>query len=112
MTFSINLLSMLSSMIGQKDLDESYNDLFGFGIIIDINVLKCKGQCPKLIQTLAMLIIEFKHTSSFIIHLRIFHKILSGLGANELLHLPMTSLNSSFEKCFHSETDFEGISSN
>jgi len=40
MTFSINLLSMFNSTMGQKDLEESYNNLFGFGMIINIEVLK------------------------------------------------------------------------
>ena len=43
MTFSISLLSVLSNIIGQKDLGKSYDDLFGFRIIIDVNVLKCEG---------------------------------------------------------------------
>ena len=112
MTFSISFPSILSSTIKQKDLGESYNDLFSFGIIIDVNVLKCKGQCPKLIWTLAMLIIELKHISSLIICLSIFHEILLGPGADELLHLLMAFLNSSLENGFHSETGFKGISSN
>jgi len=102
----------LSSTIKQKDLDELYNDLFGFGIIIDVNVLKCKDQCPKLIQALAILITELKHISSLIICLSIFYEILSGPGADELLHLLMAFLNSSLENGFYSETGFKGISSN
>ena len=42
-TFSINLLSMFNNTIEQKDLGESYNDLFGLGIIINVNDLKYKG---------------------------------------------------------------------
>ena len=102
---------MFKSTIGQNDLGELYDNLFSLGIIIDIDVLKCKDQCLKLIQALAMLIIKFKHISSLIICLRNFHKILLGLGADELLHLLIASLNSSFEKGFHLETSFKEISS-
>ena len=51
---------MFNNTIGQKDLGESYNDLFGLEIIIDVDNLKCKGQCPRLIQALVMLIIKVK----------------------------------------------------
>jgi len=112
MTFSINLPSVLSNIIGQKNLGESYNDLFDLEMIIDVNDLKYKGQCPKLIQTLVMLIMEIKQSLSLIIHLRIFHKILSGLGADESLHFLMAFLNSSFKKGFQSETGFKEISFN
>ena len=49
MTFSINLPSMFNNAMGWKDLGESYNDLFGFGMIIHVKVLKWEGQCPRLI---------------------------------------------------------------
>jgi len=49
MTFSINLPSVLSNTIGQKNLGESYDDFFGLGMIININDLKCKDQCSQLI---------------------------------------------------------------
>ena len=87
---------MFRNTIGQNNLDELYNDLFSLEIIIDVNVLKYNSQCSKLIQTLAMLIIEFKQTSPLIIYLRIFHEILLSPGADKLLHLLMVSLNSSF----------------
>ena len=40
MIFSINLPSVFKSTIEQKDLEESYNILLGFVIIININILK------------------------------------------------------------------------
>ena len=43
MTFSINLLSMFNNTMGQKDLGESYNDLFSFEMIINVDVLKWEG---------------------------------------------------------------------
>ena len=109
MTFSINLPSVLSNTIGWKDLGELYDDLFSLGMIIDVNDLKCKDKCPKLIQALAMLIMEVKQSSSLIIHLKIFHKILSSLGADKSLYLLIAFLNSYFKKDFQSQTGFEGI---
>jgi len=78
-------------------LDELNNDLFGFGMIINVDNLKCDGQCPKLMQALAMLMAETKH-SLLMTLFKIFHKILSVLGAEESLHLLMAFLNSSFKK--------------
>ena len=84
-TFSINLPSVFNNTIGWKDLGELYDDLFGLEIIINVNNLKCEGQCPRLIQALVILTIEVKQISLLIIYLRIFYEILSGLGVNELL---------------------------
>ena len=44
MTFSISLPKMLSQMIGLKNLDVSYKDLLGFGIIIVVEILKWDSQ--------------------------------------------------------------------
>jgi len=52
-----------------------------------------------------MLIIEIKQNLSLITLLRSLHKILSSLGANELLYLLIAVLNSFFEN------DLEWISS-
>ena len=43
-TLSINLPNILRRIIGQKILGVLYKDLLDFGIIIDIDFLKCDGQ--------------------------------------------------------------------
>jgi len=43
MTFSISFPSMLRRMMEQKNLSEFYTSLFGLGIMIDINFMKCEG---------------------------------------------------------------------
>ena len=43
MTFLINLLRVLSKMIAQKALEELYNILFSFEMMIDMDFLKCLG---------------------------------------------------------------------
>ena len=93
-------------------MGKSYNNFFGLEMIINVNNLKYKGQCPRLIQALAMLIIKVKQLLLLIIHFRIFHEILSSPGADELLYLLMAFLNSSFEKGFYMKTGFEEILSN
>ena len=86
------------------------NDLFGFGMIINVDNLKCDGQCPKLMQALAMLMAETKHSSMLMTLFKIFHEILSGPGTEESLHLLIAFLNSSFKKESYSTTSFEEIS--
>jgi len=44
MTFSISLLTVLRRIIGLKALGESYDFLLGLGIMIVVDLLKCKGQ--------------------------------------------------------------------
>jgi len=83
MNFSTSLQSMFSSIIGQKDLGDLYDDLFSFGIIINVNVLK------------------------LITLLRSLYKILSSQEADELLYLLIAVLNSFFENGFHSEIGLE-----
>ena len=77
--------------------------------IINVDNLKCDGQCPKLIQALVMLITETKHSSMLIILFKIFHEILLKPGAEELLYLLIAFLNSSLKKRSHSITGFDGI---
>ena len=42
-------------MIGLNVLEESYKALLGLGMMMELDVLKYNGQCPKLIYILAML---------------------------------------------------------
>ena len=43
MTFSMILPSILRRMIGLNIFGKSYNALFGFGIMIEVDILKCDG---------------------------------------------------------------------
>jgi len=40
MTFLMTLPTVLKRTIDQKDLEESYDSLLGFGMIIDVDILK------------------------------------------------------------------------
>jgi len=73
--------------------------------------LKCNSQWPRLIHTLAILMIFFKHPVSLTTTLRCFHKTLLGLEVDELLHLLMAFVNISFEKRDHAKRSFDEISS-
>jgi len=109
MTFSISLPNMFNSTIEQKDLGKLYNDLFSFRMIIDVDVLKCDGQCPRFIQTLAMLIMKFKQSSLLIILLKSLQEILPSPKANKLLYLLMVVLSSFFKNRYHSEISLDCI---
>jgi len=74
--------------------------------MINNNDLKCNGQCPKLMYTLAILMKFFKYSVFLTTTLKCFYKILSGLKVDELLHLSMTLVNSSFEKEGHINDSF------
>jgi len=93
MTFSMSLLSIFNITIGQIILGESYEVLLGLGLMIDISYLKYKGQYPKLIYVLAMLIKFFRHISSLTITLRYFQDTLSGPDVDKLLYLLIALLN-------------------
>ena len=59
--------------------------------------LKWLGQYPKLMHISMMLMIWDRHISCFRMALRCHHVSLSEPGAEELLHLIKSHLNSSFE---------------
>jgi len=111
MTFSISLPKVLSKTIGLNNLDESYDDLFGLGMITVDDLLKWFGQYPKSMQVFAILMMLVMQTSSIRIILRWFHDNLSSPGVNELLHLSNTILNSSFENGAQAVTCLFPISS-
>jgi len=94
---SLNVLGMLCDA------------LLGLGIMIDIDVLKCVSQCPKLIYTLAIFMMLLRYNKFFMISLR---NSLSGPGVESLLYLWMDNKNSSFEKDGHLVEILSGISSN
>ena len=77
----------------------------GLGITMVVDVLKYDGQWPSLMHTLAMLIMLFKHDLSLIICLRYFHKSLSGLGTEVLLHLAMELIDSFLENALQDENE-------
>ena len=77
--------------------------------MIEVNILKWFGQCPKLMYMLAILTIIFKYKLSLMMHLMCFHKILSSPDDNQSLHLVMILLSSSFKNGIHSIIGLDGI---
>ena len=67
-------------------------------MMIDNDDLKCNDQFSKLMHALAILTKFFKHSVFSTTTLRYFYKTLSRPRVNELLHLLVTLVNSSFEK--------------
>ena len=62
-TFSMSLPRVLSRTIGQKAFGLSYDGLFGFGMTTMVDILKYLGQCPRLMQASAILMILERHAS-------------------------------------------------
>jgi len=54
-TFSMSLSRVLRRTIGRKAFGLSYDGLFGFGMTTMVDILKYLGQCPRLMQTSAIL---------------------------------------------------------
>ena len=79
--------------------------------MIVVEDLKCDSYNPSSKNTLAMLMILPRYASLLMIYLRWLQESLSGLGADELLHLAMAFMNSSFENGGHSLNDLLEISS-
>ena len=102
---------MFKRTISQYNLDKSYTDLLGLGIITVVENLKCDGQYPKSIQALVMFISLNIQSLSLIMNLIWLQVSLSGPKADELLYFSITLINSCLEKEFHSFIDLLGISS-
>jgi len=100
---SISFPNMLRSTIGLKDLGKSYDDLLGFEIIIVVKFLKWLGQYSILIHALVMSMMFPRHILSLTMYLRCSHNSLSGLGADELLHLTIALVNSSSKNSDYNE---------
>jgi len=111
MTFSISLPSIFNRTIGLNVLEVLYDALLSLEIMIDIDTLKCKGQCPKLIHALVIFKTLSRHTKFFIISLRCFQDSLSGPGVKLLLYLLIADKNSSLEKENYQDITLSGISS-
>jgi len=80
--------------------------------MINDNDLKYKGQSPKSIHVLAILMKFLRHNILLTVILRCFQDNLSSLGVNELLYLAIKFLNSSSKKGVYFIIDLSGISSN
>ena len=111
MIFLISFSRVLSKTIGLNNLGESYNNLFGLGIITVDDLLKWFGQYPKSIQVFAIFMMLLMQILSFRMILRWLHDSLSSPGVEELLQLPSVILNSSFENRAQVDTYLLPISS-
>jgi len=112
MNFSISLLSIFNRTIGLNILGELYKVLVGLGIMMELDILKCNSQCPKLMYILEMLMKILRHKQLLTMILRCLYNSLLGFRVNELLHLKITLLNSSLENGIYIVTALFGISSN
>ena len=68
--FSIHLPRVFNSTIGRNALGAEYDGLFGFGMMTEIDSLKCFGQCLVVIHALANVRIILRHFSLAWITLR------------------------------------------
>ena len=98
--------------MGLNILEASYNALLDLGMMMDIDSLKCDGQCPKLIHILARFMMLARHAKFLVITLRCLQDNLSGPEIKLLLHLLIDIKNSSFKKDSHLVVILFGISSN
>jgi len=62
--------SILRRMIRQNALGESYDSLFGLGMTIVVDDLKCDSHEPSSKQALAIFMILLKYTLLLMMHLR------------------------------------------
>jgi len=95
MTFSISLPSIFNRTIGLNILEKSYKALVGLKMMMELDILKCNSQCPKLMHTLVMLMKILRHKQLLIMILRYLYNSLLGPRVNKLLHLKIALLNSS-----------------
>ena len=65
MTFLISLPNIFNRMIGLNILEKLYKALLSLGIMMELDILKCDGQYPKLIYAQYILFSLFP----FIFHL-------------------------------------------
>ena len=104
--------SIFNRTIGLNDLEELYEALLGLEMIMELDILKCNSQCPKLMHALAMLMKFFRYKLLLTITLRYLHSNLLGSKVNELLHFKIALLNSSSENGVYIIIALFGISSN
>jgi len=97
-TFSMSLPRVLSRTIGRKAFGLLYDGLFSFGIMTVLDILKYLGQCPRLMQVSAILMILERHASFLTMVFQWHHIILLGPGEEESAHLLIADKNSYLEK--------------
>ena len=97
-TFSMSLPRVLKRMIGWKAFGLLYDDLFGFGMTTMVDTLKYLGQCPRLMQASAILMILERQASFLTMVFQCCHVSLSGPGEDESAHLLIADKNSYLEK--------------
>ena len=103
---------VLKRIIGLKDLGKLYDFLLGFGMMMDMDILKWDGQWPNSKYTSAILIILFRCELFLTIYLRYLQDSLLGPRVGELLHLAIDLMNSSLENGTHFEEHLFEISFN
>jgi len=96
--------------MGLNTLEESYDFLLSFGMMMDDEFLKCKGQYPNSKHASAILMILLRHTESLMMILRCLHNSLLGPKVNELLHFMIELINSTSENGGHEESHLFGTS--
>ena len=94
---------MLSKTMGLNALGELSNSLLGFGMMMDVEVLKCESQYSNSKHTLAILMIFLKHTESLTMILRCLQDSLSEPRVDELLHFMIELINSTSGNRGHDE---------
>ena len=111
-TFLMSFPKLLRRTIGLKALEKSYDSLLSLEMMIDVDILKCKGQWSNLKYISVMLIIFFRYKLSLTIYSRYLHDNLLGPRVDELLYLVIELINSSSEKETYSIGHLFGISFN
>ena len=94
----MSLPIVLRRTIGRNAFRLLYDCLFGLGMMIVEDILKWFGQCPRLMQALAMLMIFERHASFLTMIFQCRHISLSGPGAEESAQLLIADKNSDLEK--------------
>jgi len=103
---------MFKKIIGINILGMLYDALLSLGMMMDVDILKCDGQCPKLIHVLAIFMMLLRYDKFLTISLKCLQDSLSGPEVESLLQLWMDDKNSSFKKDVHLVGKLFGISSN
>ena len=94
---------MLSKTMGLNALGELSNSLLGFGMMIDVEVLKCESQYSNSKHTSAILMIFLKHIESLTMILRCLQDSLLEPRVDELLHFMIELINSASGNRSHDE---------
>ena len=71
---------------------------------MDVETLKCNGQCSNMMHALAISMNFLRQTVSLTHLLRCLHNTLSGSGIDELLYFAIALMNSSSKKGLYFST--------